>query len=113
VRHVDHLPLPGALPSDPGPRLQSGAVRYAKQPTAQRLRRGDRSRLAGEYQKRRLKGVLGIVQVEQDAAAHAHDHRAVPAEECREGVFILLPDETSEQLRVGQAAAVLREGNSP
>jgi hypothetical protein len=46
-----------------------------------------------ENEKSRLKGILGIVVVTQDAAAHAQHHRAVPAHQQLEGVFLPLREE--------------------
>ena len=62
---------------------------------------------AGQNQKGRLKGVLGIVMVANDTTANAEDHRAVAMNEDVKGRFVLLLDEGSQQLPIRLARSVL------
>jgi hypothetical protein len=55
----------------------------------------------GEHEERRLKGVLGVVQVAQDAPAQPQHHRPVPRHQDRERRLIALADEALQQDRIG------------
>ena len=89
------------------PGLEGHAVGDPVQPRAQRAAPGDRPRFAGEHQKGRLKGVLGVVVVADDAAADAEDHRAVTADEGFKGRFVPLLDEGGKQLTVRRPRRIL------
>jgi DNA-directed RNA polymerase subunit RPC12/RpoP len=94
------------------PRLQGRPVRHAVQKAADRLALGDRVCLADEDEEGRLKGVLGVRRVFQDAPADAQDHRPVPADQRLEGVLVALGEEARQQQRVGERIG-FRAGHSP
>src|SRR5207244_11430712 len=60
--------------------LEGGAAGHAVQPVAQDSPPGEGSGLADEHHKGGLKGVLGVMNVVQNAAADAQHHRPVPAD---------------------------------
>ncbi len=65
-----------------------------------------------EDEKRGLKGVLRILMVEQDAAAHTPDHRAMPPHKGLEGGFVPPFDEAAEEFPIGRSGLVLLQDNS-
>jgi hypothetical protein len=71
-----HLSLPSG-----GPGADGNSIGRAVKPAAQGLSFADGTSLANEDQERRLKDVLGIVGMAQDASAHTPHKRAVPAQD--------------------------------
>src|SRR5262249_16452469 len=71
------------------------------------LPRTDGRPLAGEDQKGRLEGVLGIVMIADDPAADPEDHRAVTTDEGFKGRLVLLIKEGSQQLAIRPAHTLL------
>src|SRR5262249_40491376 len=69
--------------------------------------RPDGRGLAGEDQKGRLKGVLGVVVVADDTATDAEDHRAMATDKGFKGRCVLLVDEGTEQLPIRPARPIL------
>jgi hypothetical protein len=59
-----------------------------------------------------LEGVLGILMIDQDAAAYTPDHRAMPPHQGREGGFVALFDEAAEEFPIGRSGLVLLQDNS-
>src|SRR5262249_21653103 len=70
--------------------LLGSTVSHAKEPTAQRNLRAQRTGLAIKDQEGGLKGVLRIVLVIQDATTQAQDHGAVPADQRYESTLLTL-----------------------
>jgi hypothetical protein len=94
--HVPHLGLLGT------------STRDRVQPRAYRLVVHDGTRSLHEHEKGRLKGVVGIVDVAQNAAADPENHRAVSAHERGERRFISLSDKPCQQLAIRNAGWVQR-----
>jgi hypothetical protein len=65
---------------------------------------------AGQHEERGLEGVLGVVRVGHQAAAHAQHHRPVPLHEQGERRLLAAVAEPLEQLPVRQVAPGLRVG---
>jgi hypothetical protein len=57
-----------------------------------------------------LEGVLGVVAVRQHPPTDAQDNRAVTAQQGLEGGLLLVGEEATQQLAVGQLAVVMHEG---
>jgi len=53
----------------------------------------DDGRLAGQHEKRRLEGVLGVLDMAQHAPAEAEHHRPVPPHQRLEGGLVATGDE--------------------
>ena len=97
--HVRHLPLPRPAAWRPSPSPSSAvwwATPYSQLATISRGR--DRRRLADEDEEGGLEGVLGVVVVAKDAAAHAPDHRAVPPHEGRKSRLVTAAEVVLQQL---------------
>jgi hypothetical protein len=94
---VQRLPA-GFLPAQP----PGDAAGCAVQETRQRFAATDSSGPARQYQEGRLKGVVGVMDIAQQAAADAEDERAVPLEKRGEGGFVALLGEAVQQLTIGQ-----------
>ena len=76
------------------------------EPGTQKFGLPQRNGLAGKYQERRLKGVLGIVRVAEQSPTGGQDHRSMPRHQGVEGRFGLLGSagrEPIQQLTVGQS----------
>jgi hypothetical protein len=88
----------------PAGRVSFGAHRQAVghpiQPTAHSLPPVDRAGLLREDQEGGLEGILGVVQIAQDAPAHTQYHRPVPFQQRREGVPVPVPGEPLQELVV-------------
>ena len=80
--------------------------RHAEEPARHRVGPADRAGPLRQHQERRLRGVLGVVEVGHRGAADAQDHRSVPLHQRRErrgGVVITPPGPVPlQQLAVGQ-----------
>src|SRR5262245_36884997 len=81
---------------------------HTVEPTGHGLPRQDRGRLAKEDEEGGLKGVLGVVVVEEAPARPPH-HRPVPLDERGEGGLIPPLDEATEELSVAQAGPVIQK----
>ena len=57
-----------------------------------------------QHQEGRLEGVLGVLFVLENMAAHAQDELTVPLHQGGEGAFVASIDETLQQMAVGQFA---------
>jgi hypothetical protein len=106
-RHLRHLLFSSTPLRSHGFRFQGGTEGDTVQPVGDPLPRPDGRRFAGEDQKGRLKGVLGIVVVVEKTAAHALDHRAVTMDQGFKGRFVLLVDEGRQQLPIRPACPIL------
>jgi len=95
-----------AFVSGAAPRLSSQAlsavVGNAVQPTAQRLALANRTCLASQDEERGLEGVLSVLSMVQDAAAHAQHHRTMTLHQRGECRFRSLVQEAFEQLLIGE-----------
>src|SRR5207237_710875 len=67
----------------------------------------DRRRFAGEDQKGRLEGVLGVVMIADDTTADAEDHRPVATDKGCKRRFVLLLDEGRQQLPIRPACSIV------
>ncbi len=87
------------------PRLEFArqAVRHAIQPTAERGVLADRRCGAGQHEKCRLAGVLGVVPVLEHSSADCEHHGRVPLDQGSKRGFIAALHEALQQLVVGQA----------
>jgi hypothetical protein len=56
-----------------------------------------RGGFAGQHQERRLKGVLGVVDITQDPLAHVQHERAMPNYQGGESRFIPFRNETTQE----------------
>ncbi|MBI1831634.1 MAG: hypothetical protein HYR84_09315 [Planctomycetes bacterium] len=83
-----------------GPGANRGLIGDAVQPIADQLARPNRGRLANENQERRLKGILGIVEIAEHAQAYAEHHRTVAAHQQLERPFLLATEEGVQQLPI-------------
>src|SRR5262249_49457991 len=72
---------------------------------AHRIPLEDGSGFPGQDEEGGLESVVGVVGVLQHPAAHAEDHRAVTAEQGREGRLVPRGDKAAQQLPVGPAPA--------
>jgi hypothetical protein len=86
-QHRD-LPLPPTPFGGHRPALQCRLVGDAVQPAADHLSRRNGSGLADEDKECGLEGVVGVVVVSQQPAAHAQDHRPMPAHQGFKGRFV-------------------------
>jgi hypothetical protein len=69
--------------------------------------------LAGQYQERRLEGVLRVLLLAQNLAANAQHHGPMPVRQLRETFLIAPAHEAFQQLFVRQVArASCHSGNS-
>jgi hypothetical protein len=68
--------------------------------------------LLGQHEEDRLKGVLRVLVVGKGPAAHAEHHGAVPPDDLRERLMVVVLHEPVHQLRIGDGGGHLRgEGN--
>src|SRR5262245_44511448 len=81
------------------------------EPTPQRLSLANGRCLAGEDEKRGLESILPVCLVVQHAVADLQHHRAVAEQERVKGGLVSLAREAPQQLRVGQLAHALVEGD--
>jgi hypothetical protein len=65
----------------------------------------DRGRFFGQDEEGGVEGILGILLVVQDPAAHTQDHRAVPPGEGSERLLVLPAEEGIQELVVGLVTA--------
>jgi len=89
---------------------QGGSVGHAIEPVAEHVARTHRGRFVSQDEKRRLKGVLDIVAMAQDAKAHAVDHPAMAPHQGLKRGRILVGDEALQQLAIRQAGAAAQHG---
>src|SRR5262245_28459498 len=80
---------------------QRDAIGHLVQPGRQRLTPADGAGLADQQQERRLKCVVSVVRVAEDALAHAKDQTLVASHQQFEGDLIAAAEKSLEQLRVG------------
>jgi hypothetical protein len=97
-------PAPGYVVAS----MRGDPKRDSKQPATDRLFSSHRDGPADEYEESGLKGVMGVVLVTEDRAAHAQDHRSMAVDDGakrRFGRIVLgaAPNEASKQLFVSQA----------
>jgi hypothetical protein len=64
-------------------------------------------------QERRLESIIGIVGVAEQTPTHAQYHRAVTLHEGFKRRLVVLADEPSQQLPIGQVAAVRPQHGPP
>jgi hypothetical protein len=102
-----HLLLSASPLRRHGFRFHGRAEGDTVQPVGNLLPRPDGRRFAGEDQKGRLKGVLGIVMIADDTTADAEDHWAVTTDKGFKGRFVLLVDEGRQQLPIRPPRSIL------
>src|SRR5439155_20168645 len=83
--------------------LDRRAVGDAVQPTPQRFALPNRACPVEQHEPGRLEGVFGVRGLVQEPTTNAKDHRRVPAQEGREGRFVLPPDKALQKLAVREA----------
>lgn len=76
------------------PRLERRLASHALQETADGLALTDARCLAHEHEKRRLKGIFGIVSILQNATADLSHHRPMSPHQSLEGSLITRGEET-------------------
>ena len=107
-----------ALAGQPGPGLSGRAEGDPVQPVAQQVRVSDRAGSSGQHEEDGLKGVFGVLAIDQKLPADAQHHRTVPGDQRREGLFpggVAARDEPLEELTIGQSgnrAAAVRATQS-
>jgi hypothetical protein len=69
----------------------------------------DRTGFSRQDEEGSLKGILGIVPMAQDTATDAHDHLAMPVNECLKGIAVTMPDEPRKQFRVAQSTTIAQK----
>ncbi len=82
--------------------LHRQSMRYSIKPAAHSLPPVNRAGPSREDKKNGLKDILGVVQVVQDALAHAQHHRSMPSQQGCEGILIPESDEALQELMVRQ-----------
>jgi hypothetical protein len=99
-----HRRRPVPLVPRPAEGLAPGLAGHAEgdpvQEAAQRLSFADRRCLAGQHQEGRLKSVLDIMGLPQQAAANADDHRPMPLHQRGKGIFVLAGGVTPQEFPV-------------
>jgi hypothetical protein len=80
--------------------LQSYPVCYFVKPTREGFFSLDASRPTNEDEERRLKGVLSILRMAQNAAANMPDHLRMPPDKRLEGRLVSVQNESPEQIAV-------------
>jgi hypothetical protein len=104
--HRGHLPF-SLLPLGGGrPGLQGRLVSHAIEPVGQQLPGSNRRCLTDEDKEGGLEGVLGIVVVPENTAAHPPDHRPMPLHKGCESRLVTAADVVLQQLAIGQARTV-------
>jgi hypothetical protein len=98
--HLRHLPLARPPLGGCGPRLQRRLLGHAVEPVGDHLPRYDRGRLADEDEEGGLEGVLGVVVIAQDTAAHTPDHRAMPTHQGCQSRLVTTAEVVLQQLPV-------------
>jgi hypothetical protein len=104
--HNGHLLFPLSLPGDPGPCLECRLVGDAVEPVGDHLFGYDGSGLADEDEEGGLEGIFGIMVIDEDATAHAPDHRAVPPHQGRKRGLLSAAEVGLQQLPVGQSGPI-------
>ncbi len=101
-----------SLTSLPAPRVGSStscdSSSHAVEPTPERTVHPDRARLSNEHEKRRLKCVIRLVRVGQNAPADPQHHRAVPLNQRSESQVcngVAGGNESVQELPVREAVA--------
>lgn len=106
VRRIDAVDNALSLPLYRFAHAQGAAIGHFVHPARHRLAPADGGRLAGQGQKCCLKGVLGVVFIAQQAAAHTEDHALVPPDQQLKRRFIAQPREALQQFGVRQTVGV-------
>src|SRR5262249_23462959 len=86
-----------------------GTAGHAVEPVADPLARPDGSGLAHEDEEGGLEGVLRVMSVTKQPAAHAQHHRPVPAHQRRERFLVAPDDEAVQELTVRKTAGVAQK----
>src|SRR5579884_1754021 len=81
-------------------RVMGHTVSNSMKPAGQRLLLANARALPGEKEEGRLKGVLRVLKVMQDAPTNAHHHRPVTFHQRREGGLVIAGREGGEQFPV-------------
>ncbi len=81
-------------------------VSHAVEPVADHFPRRHRSRPANQHEKSRLKGILGIVVIAQDATADAPDHLRVAMHDRFERCLFMTAGERLQELPVRQVGPI-------
>jgi hypothetical protein len=81
--------------------LQSHKPRDPMEPAVQATLLSEASSLSGQHDKRRLRGILGIVVIAQQSPTRPIDHRTVPCDQFRKSRSVAGCDETVEEFLVG------------
>jgi hypothetical protein len=104
-RHLCHLHL--FRPSSCGRHADflSRPVGHAVEPAADRVTGRYRRRLADKHEEGGLEGILGVVQVRQETAAHTQHRRAVPSNQGLESGCVTCCHVAAKQLPVGEFGA--------
>jgi hypothetical protein len=87
-------------------------VGHSVQPVADRFSRHDRTCLADEDEKRRLKCVLSIVVTTEQALTDAPDHRGVSPHQSGKGGIVPAIQEEGQQFSIGHLGPVTPEGRA-
>src|SRR5260370_39642978 len=113
MRLPARLLLAHALPEAFPARVLGQAMGHFVEPSADRLLRLQRRRLAGQNQKSSLENVFGVLPVTQNPLAEPQNHWPVPPEQGRECLFVAPPRILLQQLSVGQLVGAPRCRQGP
>jgi len=105
--------LESQSPGTIGPSAQGDAKSDLVQPTGQQAFFVDAAGFARQDEHGRLKSILGLMEIGQDSPAQTPDHRPMPPEQKFESRFVVLKDESVEQLGVGNAVLRGRSDEAP
>jgi hypothetical protein len=103
--HFSTSPFVSSPPCRSRFRLAGNPESNAMQPTSERFRFLDRSRLLGKNQERRLRRIVGVVFLAEDLAADEKDHRRMPLDqrrECSLGRLTGARDKSGKQLAISE-----------
>jgi hypothetical protein len=103
--------------ADPG--LAGRAKCDPIKPIGEQVGVSHRARPSGQDHEYRLKGVFGVLAIDQELPANPQDHRSVPSNECCERILaggVALHDKSPDELTVGQSgnrSAAVKRLNLP
>jgi hypothetical protein len=99
--HFRNLPFLRAPADGDGSGPPCHAISDAIEPISQGRWIADRPGFLQEDEKRRLKSIVGLVGILEEAAANTQHHRAVPFQKRGEGSLVFAADEKVQEVRVG------------
>src|SRR5260370_27332359 len=111
--HACRQPLSSALPLLTHPSLESDPIGDFVKPAPYRFPPGQAPGLPEEYEKRRLKRIVGRLRASENTPAHAQDHAAVSLQQRRKRRLISIQREALQQLPVAEPLRAARDIAKP